>query len=188
MAWVAEILRKQHRTCAVCGLSPTHLYTPRRQDDEAPLAEDEEAGSRLCNGCLPARLEKDLAAMTGRLIIFEPCMGPDSLLFSPMEQLEDEGVAAPAVASARAVLAAGGEATCACGGRSCAVWVPSSEDAGLWGTEWLDALASGEIVPQGSLCPTCASSRLVRSLEERGLHCETIETPSGGDGVLLPGA
>lgn len=126
--------------------------------------------------------------MTGSVLIFEPCLGPDSILFSSLGDLEGEGLPASVVASARAILAAGRQAACACGGRSCAVWVPASEDAALWGTEWLEALAVGELIPQGGLCPACASSRLVRSLEERGLHCERIEPPWGEDGVLMPGA
>ena len=87
-AWVAEILRKNHRECAVCRLAPTHLYDPEEGDIISLEISAEPTGTPLCHSCVGARLGKDLEAFEGRCLVFEPTLGPETYLF---RAVADEG-------------------------------------------------------------------------------------------------
>lgn len=188
MAWVAEILRKQHRECARCRMGPTHLYDPDLTElaDEATVSgKPPETGTPLCNGCLLGRLETDLAAFTGRCLLFEPSLGPESILFVPFETDEpaDEDAA---LAAARSALSPLPRDCVSCRGTGRFLWVPVELDANLWSTDWLPMLAEGALTPTATLCGRCAAGRLVRTLEQRGLTCEVVVPPRGAvDGAMF---
>ncbi len=177
MAWVAEILRKDHRICSVCRLGPTHVYDPE------PAAEP--TGTPLCSGCLAERLRQDLAAFTGRALMFEPALGPDAYLFHALDG--DRALAWPAEhrEAARMMLDAMKPACDACASAARFVWVPVEADACLWPEDWLASAARGDLFAAESLCGACAAARLTRSIEERGLWFEAIVPPRGGEGVMF---
>jgi len=177
---VAEILRKSHRECAVCRLAPIHLYAPDETDITALEVSAEPSGTPLCHACLGTRLGQDLSLFTGRCLIFEPAMGPETYVYRP---LADDAREPPGRAGA--ALAALPSSCAGCGAQGRFVWVPVNHDAGLWADDWLPALESGELAAGEALCGSCAGARLARSLEERGLTFEAI-TPARGaaDGML----
>lgn len=192
MSWLAEILRKKHRECAVCRMGPTHVYDP--EPDSRAGGQDEfreQTGTPLCTSCLGARLAEDLAAFAGSSILFEPSLGPDALIYRRLDGEPARGWSARCVSAAREALGRieAGCVTCGQGGRY--LWVPADNDANLWGEDWLAALADGTLSPEGTLCGRCAATRLTRSIEERGLCFEAIVPPAGdgdgdaGSGVLV---
>ena len=185
MAWVAEILRKQHRECARCRMGPTHLYDP----DPAELAEEStvsgkppETGTPLCNACLAKQLQLDLTAFHGRCLVFEPALGPESILFTPLS------AAAAGAEAARAALEPLPRACDRCGLDGRFLWVPIERDANLWSGDWLPMLAEGALVPESTLCGPCAAVAIVRSLEHRGLICEAVIPPRGEADGMMSGA
>lgn len=181
MAWVAEILRKSHRTCVRCKLGPTHLYDPPASQLEAG-PEEEVAGVPLCNSCLAADLDRDLSRYPARCVLFEPALGPDSIAFQPATTVRDH----PAD-QARALETALSEMTTACSGCNQPahfIWVPVEADANLWPGDWLAGLADGSLVAADTLCGGCAARRLMRSIESRGLYFDAIIPPREVDGVL----
>jgi hypothetical protein len=178
MAWVAEILRKTHRECAVCRLAPISLYDPEEHDITSLEVSAEPTGTPLCHVCLGARLGKDLSEYEGRCLVFEPALGPETYVYSapPASSLG---------AAARAALA-GLPAPCDdCRAPGRFRWVAVPNDAALWGADWLPALESGELTAGPVLCGRCTGARVARTLEERGLTFEAI-TPARGasDGCL----
>jgi hypothetical protein len=197
-AWVAEILRKNHRECAVCRLAPTHLYDPEEGDITSLEISAEPTGTPLCHSCVGARLGKDLEAFEGRCLVFEPTLGPETYLFRAVEKeggadrvpgtstVPGPSAASPVPPALRAALS-NLPAPCA----DCRApesrfrWVSADMDASLWGDDWLPALTSGELTPGPALCGRCAGARVARSLEDRGLTFEAI-TPARGtaDGYL----
>ncbi len=177
MSWFAEIRRKDHRMCRRCEMGPTHVYQPDVARVEETSAGDlpQPTGTPLCNACLAARMEQDLSTYGGRCLLFEPALGPECLVFIPL------GSAAP-----RAALDRAGGPCAECGATGHFGWIPVEPDANLWGEHWLPALSSGELSVSDALCGACASRRLMRSIEERGLYFEGITIPTGGgDGALL---
>ncbi|MGH9870450.1 MAG: hypothetical protein ACREAA_20130 [Candidatus Polarisedimenticolia bacterium] len=178
MGWVAEILRKSHRECAVCRLAPIHLYAPEEADITALEVSPEPSGTPLCHACLGARMGQDLSEFEGRCLVFEPSMGPETYVFRPL------GDAALAGRTERA-LESLPSACKGCGAEGRFVWVPVDHDAGLWADDWLPALESGELSAGEALCGRCTGARLARTLEERGLTFEAVTPASGrADGVL----
>jgi len=186
MAWVAEILRKDHRICSVCRMGPTHVYDPDpAAPAESPDAAAASGGTPLCNACLAGRLETDMAAFSGRALLFEPALGPDAYLFHPLESDRARGWPEEHRASARSLLDAMKPGCDGCDGASRFAWIPVEADACLWPEDWLTWVARGELAPAASLCGACAARRLSRSIEERGLWFEAIVPPRAGDGVLF---
>ncbi|HET6372714.1 MAG TPA: hypothetical protein VFG76_05370, partial [Candidatus Polarisedimenticolia bacterium] len=118
-------------------------------------------------------------------LIFEPALGPEALVFHPLEGAAAREWPAPAVAAVKEALASlpAPCAQCAAAGRF--RWIPVEADAYFWPEDLLSGLSRGEIVPSDALCGACAAARLTRSLEERGLYLDAIVPPRGGDGVLL---
>ena len=184
MSWLAEILRKQHRVCGVCGLGPTHLYEPKLSAASG-TPDAEPTGTPLCHSCLEARLAAKLAAYQGRCILFEPSLGPDALLFHPLDGSAAAEWPAPHRAAARACLDRISGGCSRCPGTARFAWVPVVADANLWGEDWLARLGDGSLAVESLLCPACAVRQLMRSLEERGLYFEAIVPPRGGDGALF---
>lgn len=183
MAWVAEILRKNHRTCRRCRLGPTHVYDPplARMTPEADPEEDV-SGVPICNGCLAADLERDLSLYRARCVLFEPALGPDSLAFRPAA--EDRGRDADQSRALEAALEAVKAGCSSCDGPAHFLWVPVEEDANLWPGDWLAGLADGSLIPAESLCGACAARRLMRSIEKRGLYFDAIVPPRDVDGIF----
>jgi hypothetical protein len=183
MAWVAEILRKNHRTCHRCRLGPTHVYDPPLPEPGAHAdPEDEVTGFPLCNGCLAADLERDLSLYQARCVLFEPALGPDSLAFRPVpEGRERAGEDAKPLEAALSAMEAG---CSSCDNAAHFIWVPVEADANLWPGDWLAGLADGSLAPAGSLCGGCAARRLMRSIEKRGLYFDAIVPPRDVDGIF----
>jgi len=187
MAWVAEILRKEHRICAQCRLAPTHVYDPDLTGADDALGEPvgERSGTPLCNACLASRLIEDFTSFTSRGLLFEPALGPEAIIFHPLggpaarawpEQRRDH---------VRARLDSLKDRCDTCGQHGRFLWVPVDSDANLWPDDWLASLEAGDLAPADTLCCACAATRLARSIEERGLFYEAIVPPRGGDGVLF---
>lgn len=189
MAWVAEILRKEHRACARCRMVPTHLYDPdlaELADDATVSGKPPESGTPLCNACVTARLEQDMAAFSGRCLLFEPALGPESILFAPLRAEGTGPDGDGGMAAARAALRPLPRACDRCGAAGHFLWVPVELDANLWSTDWLPMLAEGSLTPTETLCGPCAAGRMVRSLEQRGLVCEALVPPRGdADGTMF---
>ena len=189
MAWVAEILRKQHRECARCRMGPTHLYDPdlaELADDATVSGKPPQTGTPLCNSCLLTRLQQDLAAFTGRCLMFEPSLGPESILFTPLGAGATDGDSIRGAAAARAALLSLPRPCDSCGTTGRFRWVPGERDANLWSADWSPMLAEGILAPAGTLCGPCAAGRMVRSLEQRGLVCEALVPPRGdADGAMF---
>ncbi len=189
MAWVAEILRKDHRVCSRCRVGPTHIYDPPLEapGDEPENLEAEPAGTMLCQACLSDQLAADLAAFRGRALVFEPALGPEGYLF---RSLATAGPAwlPPHRAAVESALGRVEGPCGGCGGSPSCLWVPVAADAGLWEEDLLAALAEGHLAPTEVLCGTCAARRIAASLEERGLFLDAIVPPRGGDGVLVGSA
>lgn len=189
MAWVAEILRKQHRECARCRMGPTHLYDPDPAElaDEATVSgKPPESGTPLCNGCLLLRLEADLGSFSGRCILFEPSLGPESILFAQFAKETAGGASAADLAAARAVIKPLPRPCDRCSEAGHFLWVPVALDANLWSDDWLPMLADGRLAPRETLCGTCVAGRLVRSIEQRGLVFEAVIPPRGAaDGAMF---
>ena len=184
MAWVAEILRKTHRECAVCKLAPIHMYDPEPRELSALEISPEPTGTALCHACLGGRLGQDLSGFEGRCLVFEPSLGPETYLFQPLEG-GPRRFAAPARAAAASALQRLPSPCTACGAAGRFLWVPVDHDAGLWGDDWLPALATRELTARDPLCGRCAAARLARTLEERGLTFEAIIPARGtGDGLM----
>ena len=184
MAWVAEILRKTHRECAVCRLAPVHIYDPEPGELSALEISPEPTGTPLCHACLGGRLGQDLSEFEGRCLVFEPSLGPETFLFQPIEGASLR-FAAPARAAAASALERLPSPCAACGTEARFLWVPVDPDAGLWGDDWLPALATGELKARDPLCGRCAAARLARTLEERGLTFEAVIPARGaGDGLM----
>jgi hypothetical protein len=187
VSWLAEIMRKQHRECARCGLGPTHLYDPvPSAGDAGDRSESDPTGTPLCGACLEKRMAQDFSRFEGRCLVFEPTLGPDALTFHDLE--DEKGAAWPIEhrATARACLDRMASECAGCreaGGRF--LWVPVEADANLWTEDWLARLHDGALSPTDTLCGRCAASRLTRSFEERGLCLEAIVPPGRGDGMLL---
>ena len=186
MAWIAEVFRKKHRLCERCRVGPTHLYGAAPTDDDpTPEPEGEENGTALCSACLAVRLTEDLGGYDGRGLMFEPALGPSSLVFHPLADLARSDYAEGDLAAARAALERVRGACEACSSPARFLWIPASPDACLWGGEWLEGLRDGSLVPSGMFCGTCAASRLARSIDERGLYYDAIVPPGIHDGVML---
>ena len=189
MAWVAEILRRQHRECTRCRMGPTHLYDPDLTElaDEATVSgKPPETGTPLCNSCLAGRLAADLTSFAGRCLLFEPALGPESILFTPFAADAPGSDPDGTLAAARASLRPLPRRCDPCGETGRFLWVPVAIDANLWSADWLPMLADGTLVAGETLCGSCAASRLVRSLEQRGLVCEALVPPRGDrDGAMF---
>ncbi len=185
MAWIAEVLRRDHRVCCVCRMGPTHVYGEAPREGAGDSGDPDDAiGDPLCNGCLASRLEDDLQRFAGRALIFEPSLGPGGLVYREIEG-PDAPAGDPAVhETARRAIASIRDACGGCGAPARYLWVPSTRDEGLWGGEWLAALQEGTLIPTASECGRCAARRLMASIEGRGLFFESIVPPAGADGVL----
>jgi len=184
MAWVAEILRKTHRECAVCRLAPIHMYDPEPRELSALEISAEPTGTPLCHACLGGRLGQDLSEYEGRCFVFEPSLGPETFLYQALDAAPRR-FAAPARAAASSALERLPSACIGCGEEGRFLWVPVDHDAGLWGDDWLPALATGELKARDPLCGRCAAARLARTLEERGLTFEAVIPARGaGDGLM----
>jgi hypothetical protein len=184
MGWIAEILRKEHRVCGQCGMGPTHVYDPEPGAGADEEAGDAAGGAPLCNGCLAQRLEGDMASFPGRALVFEPALGPDSLIFRPLEGASSIAWPADQAAAVRRSLDDIKPRCDTCGGAGRFLWIPVESDANLWGDDWLPGLMAGTLSAGASLCGACAARRLMRSIEERGLYYDAIVPPRGGDGAL----
>jgi len=176
MAWIAEILRKTHRECAVCRLAPIHLYDPDEQDITSLEVPAEPTGTPLCHVCLGARLGKDLSEYQGRCLVFEPALGPETYVFRAESAFG---------AASRAALDRLPSPCDECRAPGRFIWVAAPDDASMWEADWLPALESGELTAGPVLCGRCTGARVARSLEERGLTFEAV-TPARGsaDGCL----
>jgi len=183
MAWVAEILRKDHRICSVCRMGPTHVYDP--EPDPAAEPATEPGGTPLCNGCLAERLAQDLTAFAGRALLFEPALGPDAYMFHPLDGDRARNWPDGHSAAARRLLDTIRSGCDTCDSRARFAWIPVEPDAALWPEDWLVLAARGDLSPSASLCGTCAATRLMRTIEQRGLWFEAIVPPRGADGVLF---
>lgn len=193
MSWVAEILRKQHRACADCGLGPTHLYDPEHaasREKDATTEEDAAGlpGIPLCHACLGRHLARDLSSFEGRCLLFEPSLGPDALVYRALQVEASGGWPEDQVTAARSCLDRIGAHCATCGGAGRYLWVSVAPDANLWAGDWLACLADGTLAPSDTLCGRCAAVRLVKSMEDRGLCFEAIVPPrgvsSGADGAI----
>jgi len=131
MGWIDDILRKDHRACEQCGLGPTHVYDPMETDEE--IVE----GTPLCNTCLPARLAADLTAFRGKGLLFEPALGPVSLVFVPLDQSNWTEASKGAV---RHALDGMGQQCQDCRRPGRFLWVAAERDANLWDEDWPAAL------------------------------------------------
>ncbi|HKY32125.1 MAG TPA: hypothetical protein VJV23_06290, partial [Candidatus Polarisedimenticolia bacterium] len=182
--WMAEILRKDHRTCSRCRMAPTHVYDPDPDEPLEGIRPESRSGTPLCNACLGARLAEDLAQFAGRCLVFEPAQGPDLYVFRPVE---GRGAAWPKAqaAAARSALQRLPAGCSECGRPGRFLWVPVPEDADYWSADWPAALASGDLSPEAPLCGEHAAARLVSSLEARGLFFEAVFPPRAGDGALF---
>jgi len=178
MGWLAEILRKDHRTCSRCKIGPTHVYDP------SEWKEGDSVGTPLCNGCLADRLHQDFSRFEGRGLLFEPALGPDSLVFRSLEEAALEGWPPDLIETARAHLDRIAARCDECGQPGRFAWIPAERDANLWSTDWLAGLADATLAWSQSLCGACAAARLSRSIEERGLYFEAIVPPEQADGFL----
>jgi hypothetical protein len=139
----------------------------------------------LCSACLAARLSADLGSYDRRGLLFDPAMGPSSLVFRPLAELEAADCAPTDVAAAREALERVRGACGTCSKPARFLWIPASPDACLWGGEWLEGLRDGSLVPAGLLCGACAALRLARSIDDRGLYYDAIVPPGPHDGVML---
>ena len=183
MAWLAEVFRRGNRVCGLCRMGPTHVLGA-----DPALAPDisEEEAIPLCNGCLAARLSAALAKSQGRVLLFQPALGPGCLTFHSLADLAHPLWPADGVAAARDAIDRLRGTCDACEGAGARIiWVPSEREACLWDIDWLAALRDGSLAPAGSLCGGCAAGRLMRSIEERGLYFESITLPDATDGVIL---
>lgn len=187
MAWVAEILRKEHRICAQCRLAPTHVYDPDPAEGDDAFGEigQEPSGTPLCTACLPPRLIEDFTSFTARGLLFEPALGPEAIVFHPLDGPEATAWPEERQDLVKARLDSLKERCDSCELPGRFLWVPVESDANLWPDDCLAALERGDLAPTETLCGSCAAGRLARSIEERGLFYEAIVPPRGGDGVMF---
>ncbi len=186
MAWVAEILRRDHRTCEECGVGPTHIYDPEIAAlPESELDPEAEApGTPLCNACLTMRLEEDLVTSEGRVVVFEPALGPDAFIFHAAGDGRRRAWSESERETMRAILDRLARVCSRCDQPGRFLWVPVERDANLWLEDWLPCLAQGRLTPGETLCGRCTARRLGQTLEERGLFFDAIVPPRHGDGIF----